>query len=162
MSFWSKLTHSLFSSDLPIFFVMIFTVLTFLLVYRTKKIVERDIGKWERERNKRFTQYMYKILTISYTLFITEISLFPLFGMLGTVTALLGLDMSDAEAISNAKNNFFDALTSTTWGIIFAVIFKVVNAFIATSVEDSIRKLSELSDKFKTRIVSVFEEESEK
>jgi chemotaxis protein MotA len=82
--------------------------------------------------------------------------------MLGTVTALLGLDMSNAEAISNAKNNFFDALTSTTWGIIFAVIFKVVNAFIATSVEDNIRKLSELSDKLKTRIVSVFEEESEK
>lgn len=55
------------------------------------------------------------------------ISIFPLLGMLGTVIGLLGLDLASGD-MDNIKNNFFIALTSTAWGIIFSVIFKVAHA----------------------------------
>ena len=58
----------------------------------------------------------------------------------GTVLALLKLD---EKIISNAQNSFFDALTSTMWGIIFAIVFKIINAIFTTYIEDSIKKLSD-------------------
>ncbi|HNZ98234.1 hypothetical protein [Ruminococcus sp.] len=38
------------------------------------------------------------------------------------------------------KNNFFGALTSTAWGIIFAVAFKIINARFFADVEDLIQR----------------------
>ncbi len=147
MSFWSKLAGSILTSDWYILAAAVAAVLCFAVVLWAQKRVETDLRKWENERNLRFTRHIYSLLTISYTLFITIISLFPLFGMFGTVSALLGLDLSSEAAISNAKNSFFDALTSTTWGIIFAVIFKLVNAVFATNIENNIQKTSELLKK---------------
>lgn len=147
MSFWSKLAGSILTSDWYILAAAVAAVLCFAVVLWAQRRVETDLRKWENERNLRFTRHIYNLLTISYTLFITIISLFPLFGMFGTVSALLGLDLSSEAAISNAKNSFFDALTSTTWGIIFAVIFKLVNAVFATNIENNIQKTSELLKK---------------
>ena len=72
----------------------------------------------------------------------TLISFFPLLGMLGTVTALLKLDLTEAN--DSVKNNFFDALTSTAWGIVFSLIFKGMNAFIETDIEDITDKADKL------------------
>lgn len=69
--------------------------------------------------------------------------------MLGTVIGLLGLDLASGD-MDNIKNNFFIALTSTAWGIIFSVIFKVGHAWIADNVEEQIetaKKLAEKSEK---------------
>ena len=89
----------------------------------------------------------YRRLNRCYTVFIALISIFPLLGMFGTVTALLSIDMSDTEAISAAKSSFFNALTSTTWGIIFSVVFKVANAYFFADVEDLIQRLLSLKKK---------------
>ena len=57
--------------------------------------------------------------------------------MLGTVVGLLGLDLTSGD-MENIKANFFIALTSTAWGIILSVSFKIVNAFISDDVEEKI------------------------
>ena len=64
--------------------------------------------------------------------------------MFGTVTALLGLDLSGDAAVTSARTGFFNALTSTTWGIIFALIFKIVNAVISSSIENNITLVTDL------------------
>ena len=82
--------------------------------------------------------------------------------MLGTVIALLQLDFTGDAALALAKSSFFDALTSTAWGIIFALIFKLANAFIATSVTDNIEKVSALIDGKAENIDGKQEKEKEK
>ncbi len=145
MSFGEKIWTSLFSSDVYILISAFLTVLCLLLVRYYNKKTKKEINKFEQEKNISYTTHVYNWLTASYTLFITAISIFPLLGMFGTVKALLELDLSN---INNTKNNFFDALTSTTWGIIFSIGFKIVNAFISTSVENNIQKLADLIKKF--------------
>ena len=81
-------------------------------------------------------------------LFVTMISIFPLLGMLGTVIGLLGLDLASGD-MDNIKNNFFIALTSTAWGIIFSVIFKIAHAWISDDVEEQIEIAKKLAEEIK-------------
>ena len=66
-------------------------------------------------------------------------------GMLGTVFGLLGLDLVNGN-MENIKENFFIALTSTAWGIIFSIFFKYINAVIEDFVEEQIDVAKKLSD----------------
>ncbi|MDE5569398.1 MAG: MotA/TolQ/ExbB proton channel family protein [Ruminococcus sp.] len=110
-------------------------------VAAAKKIEKKIKKKSEHE----FKRTMYYFLDIPYTVFITLISVFPLLGMLGTVIALLALDLSgETESL---KANFFQALDTTMWGIIFAVIFKIVNAFFQPFIEAQIEKAKNLLEK---------------
>ena len=72
--------------------------------------------------------------------------------MLGTVWSLLSLDITVID--DNLKSNFFAALTSTAWGIICAVGFKLANSLISTSVENTIQKLETLINKFEDMEIS--------
>ena len=67
-----------------------------------------------------------------YTLYINLTAIFPLMGILGTVISLLGMvgDTSDIEG------GFFAALTSTFWGLVFAITFKFLDGFISPKLED--------------------------
>lgn len=94
-----------------------------------------------------FSKFLNSWLNVTYTLFITFISIFPLLGMLGTVMALLGLDLSVGD-MTNIKNNFFDALTSTAWGIIFSVFFKIIHAPFANYIENQIEDSKKMSDEY--------------
>ncbi len=58
-----------------------------------------------------------------YSLFSGFTSVFPLWGMLGTVASLIRAAQSMTGG-NVAVDEFFGALTSTAWGIIFAIIFK--------------------------------------
>lgn len=120
---------------------VIAVVLLVFSVAAAKKIEKRIKKKSEHE----FKKTMYYFLDIPYTVFVTLISIFPLLGMLGTVIALLGLDLSgDTESL---KANFFMALDTTMWGIIFAVVFKIVNAFFQPFIEAQIEKAKNLLEK---------------
>ncbi|WP_196243291.1 MotA/TolQ/ExbB proton channel family protein [Ruminococcus flavefaciens] len=117
------------------------------MLHQNRQAVDNEIYDWEASSDDLYNVDRvdkifdsYRKINSNYTLFITLISIFPLLGMLGTVIALLGLDMSTADAISSAKNNFFGALTSTAWGIIFAVTFKIINARFFADVEDLIQR----------------------
>ena len=70
-----------------------------------------------------------------YTLYINLTAIFPLLGILGTVISLLGMvgDTSDIQG------GFFAALTSTFWGLIFAITFKFLDGFISPKLEDGER-----------------------
>ena len=73
------------------------------------------------------------------------ISLFPLVGMLGTVSALLTLDIS--AATDGLKSNFFQALDTTGMGLIFAIVFKFANAFLQPQIEERITKAKKMLEK---------------
>lgn len=89
-----------------------------------------------------FKKEMYYWLDVPYTIFIALISLFPLMGMLGTVCALLTLDI--AGAAEDLKSNFFQALDTTAMGLIFAIIFKFANAFLQPHIEERIAKAKKM------------------
>ncbi|MBR5371017.1 MAG: MotA/TolQ/ExbB proton channel family protein [Oscillospiraceae bacterium] len=74
-----------------------------------------------------------KHLSTVYTVLLALISIFPLLGMLGTVLALLNLDITDTgEAL---QNDFFAALNTTAAGLFCAILFKILNAFHQPSIE---------------------------
>lgn len=106
---------------------------------------------WARNVNKHFDRSnggdlkrdTYYWLDISYTVFVTTISMFPLFGMLGTVISLIGLGnvfQTSGSDMSEIKSEFFFALTSTAWGIIFSLLFKFINALLQPFIENQIDK----------------------
>ncbi len=68
-----------------------------------------------------------------YSVFVNLTGIFPLLGILGTVSSLLSLvqDMSDVQG------SFYGALTSTFWGLIFAIVFKVLDGVISSKIEDN-------------------------
>jgi len=72
-----------------------------------------------------------------YSLFINITGIFPLLGILGTVISLLGL-VSDME---NVTGNFYGALTSTFWGLIFAILFKFLDGVISPQIESNERSV---------------------
>jgi chemotaxis protein MotA len=71
----------------------------------------------------------------SYTLYGTITGIFPLLGILGTVVSLLSMVGDSA----NVQNGFFSALTSTFWGLIFAIVYKVLDGFLSPKLEDGER-----------------------
>lgn len=72
-------------------------------------------------------------MNLLYSFFANSVSIFPLLGMFGTVKALIGLAGRMNEAGADVEL-FFQALTSTAWGIIFAVLFKIADSVISVPV----------------------------
>ena len=78
-----------------------------------------------------------------YTVFANITSIFPLLGILGTVISLMPMvaDMADMS------RNFFAALTSTFWGLVFAIIFKLLDGFLVSRIEDNDKNVALLLDR---------------
>lgn len=73
-----------------------------------------------------------------YSIFINLTAIFPLLGILGTVVSLLPM----VANLSDMQQNFFAALTSTFWGLVFAIVFKLLDGFLLASViEDNARSV---------------------
>lgn len=70
---------------------------------------------------------------VLYNIFSTLTSLFTMLGILGTVISLIPM-VEDMDVI---KANFFVALTSTFWGLVFALIFKILDASISGRIDDN-------------------------
>lgn len=68
-----------------------------------------------------------------YSIFVNLTGIFPLLGILGTVVSLLGL----ADDTANITDNFYIALTSTFWGLVFAITFKFLDGVICARIEDN-------------------------
>lgn len=82
-----------------------------------------------------------------YSLFVNLTGIFPLLGILGTVVSLLSLvgDMSDVTG------NFYGALTSTFWGLVFAILFKFLDGMIAPKIEYNERSVALYLDRNSAR-----------
>ncbi len=68
----------------------------------------------------------YRKVAGKYTLYENIAAVFPLLGILGTVLSLIPL--VNSESIQTEL--FFAALTSTLWGIVFAIIYKTLNGIL--------------------------------
>lgn len=65
-----------------------------------------------------------------YTLFLNLTAVFPLLGILGTVISLMKLSGADDIAAS-----FGMALRTTLWGLIFAIVFKLMDSLISAKLD---------------------------
>lgn len=85
-------------------------------------------------------------MNLWYSFFINLVSIFPLLGMLGTIVALIGLAgrMEDNAAV---MGQFFNALTSTAWGIVFALGGKLFDAYISVDVAANNKEADLLLDR---------------
>ena len=57
--------------------------------------------------------------------------IFPLLGILGTVAALI----KEFDDIEGLTGNFMVALSTTFWGILFAIVFKGIDAVVSGPME---------------------------
>ena len=139
------LRKSIVGDDFYILVVAIVTGFLLIFTFISAVVIREKIKDWKKDKNSKFSGYLCLQLKVLYTLFLTFISIFPLLGMFGTVIGLLGLDLSTGD-MDNIRTNFFIALTSTAWGIIFSVGFKTLHAFIADFVEEQIELSKKLTD----------------
>ena len=112
------------------------------------KGIQNGIIEWKKTNNPETLSFDFKYLIVIYDIFLAIISIFPLLGMFGTVMGLLNVDFT-AGNMDDVKTNFFTALTSTAWGIIFSIGFKLINSFFSSHIETQIeesKKLAELLD----------------
>ncbi|MGI6248483.1 MAG: MotA/TolQ/ExbB proton channel family protein [Acutalibacteraceae bacterium] len=147
---FNLLFKSLTTNDIYIFVTALITSFLFLLTILNARHIKVRTKEWKKDKNPPFSKFLLRSLNLVYTLFTTLISIFPLLGMFGTVLGLLGLDLTKGD-MENIRNNFFIALTSTAWGIIFSVIFKVANAFISDFVEEQIEAAKKLADDMESK-----------
>lgn len=83
-----------------------------------------------------------------YSLFCSLTSIFPMLGILGTVISLLGVS-GDMQTVGTS---FMAALTSTFWGLVFGIGFKVADGFISPIMEDNDRSAALFLDR-STRVM---------
>jgi len=81
---------------------------------------------------------MRKRANVFYAVYVNLTSIFPLLGILGTVISLIPM-VSDIE---NMQQSFFVALTSTFWGLVFAIIFKFLDGFLSTRIEENANNIA--------------------
>jgi len=68
-----------------------------------------------------------------YSLFANFITIFPLLGLLGTVISLVMV--AGDGGFENAHDSFMMSLTSTFWGVSFAIAFKVCDSTVSAKAE---------------------------
>lgn len=81
-----------------------------------------------------------------YAIFSNLTAIFPLMGILGTVISLLPM----VADMANVQTNFFTALTSTFWGLVFAIAFKICDAFLTSRMEDNDKNVTLLLSRIGT------------
>ncbi len=73
----------------------------------------------------------------SYGIFVQFITIFPLLGILGTVSGLMSSLADNASNIENIASGLGDALLTTFLGLIAAIVLKVFDAvFVSKKIND--------------------------
>ena len=80
-----------------------------------------------------------------YSLFVAITSVFALLGILGTVLSLIMLVGGDLTDVT--QQSFFVALTSTFWGVVFAIIYRICDARISTKIQNNSDEVTRLRQK---------------
>ena len=160
IQFILTLLKSLFTTtDIFILFFAIATGAVFYLTFRVQKtlfdnlrINERLANPKEKKQStpKDIREHEDLVLkqrdkmNVRYAFFSNMTTIFPLLGMLGTVKSLIGV----ASNIAGTEiDQFFGALTSTAWGIIFAVIFKMLDSVISVKVTTNNKEVDTLLER---------------
>ena len=80
-----------------------------------------------------------------YSLFVAITSVFALLGILGTVLSLIMLVGGDLTDVT--QQSFFTALTTTFWGVLFAIIYRICDARISTKIQNNSDEVTRLKQK---------------
>ena len=148
-NFFSVITMNLVGYDMIIFIVAVCNAAIYYLTRRSAddlyKKMHMTIFVPDKEESKAETDTdlakMRESDVVSmrnrtaklYSVFVNLTGIFPLLGILGTVTALLSL----VQDMSDVTGNFYGALTSTFWGLVFAITFKLLDGIISAKIEDN-------------------------
>ena len=149
MNIFSVIFMNFFGFDMLIFIAAVFNGLVFYMVKTTADKLSSKMShtvfvphlrKMQDETQQKVAElHEEDVLVLRsasdrfYSLFVNITGIFPLLGILGTVVSLLGL-VSDME---NVTGNFYGALTSTFWGLIFAIIFKFLDGLVSPQIENN-------------------------
>lgn len=88
-------------------------------------------------------------MNLSYTIFENITTIFPLMGLLGTVISLIPM----VKSIGTIEQGlFFSALTSTFWGIVFAIIFKAINGYLEAGITEAEKNIQIFLDRYSTMV----------
>lgn len=132
---------SLLADNFYFSFFIVITIIAFVAMDRFNKDLRRELNKHHfkpdaAKKDKAYLSYCNSVVT-------TLITIFPLLGMLGTVTSLILVGQTASIEIDNVKSSFFTALTSTALGIVFAIIFKLIYAINQPKIEENLEELEE-------------------
>ena len=95
---------------------------------------EPDTYSWEDTLN-----YLedFNKTKVSYSIFAQFISIFPLLGILGTVSGLMSSFAGDVANVVNIASGLGDALVTTFLGLIAAIVLKIFDAvFVSRKIND--------------------------
>ena len=146
MSWIERMAYSIVHQDVYILFFLLLAVIDLVILLQLNKTTASRVKEWRSGvKNTSFARYKWEIHETVYSVFVTFISLFPLLGMFGTVKELMKVDLGDGN-FAGISGNFFGALTSTAWGIIFAIVFKIIHALIEGRTEGILQECKEQSE----------------
>ena len=96
----------------------------------------------------------------SYSLYVGITSIFPFLGILGTVFSLIML--AGGEMSVAVQESFFVALTSTFWGVFFAIIYRFLDATVSTKIQSNSDEVTRLKHREEERQrKKIYKEEEE-
>lgn len=84
-----------------------------------------------------------------YAVFENVTGIFPLMGLLGTVLSLIPM-VKSVDTIEHGL--FFSALTSTFWGIVFAILSKGLNGYAQAQIEEAEKNIEVFLERYSTMV----------
>ena len=159
MSFWEVIGKNLLRFDLIIFIVAILNgVCYYFARHYTNELYKKlhmvvfvpshtdnpeKVAQAIRDLDEGGVVQLRKRSEGLYSIFANLTAIFPLLGILGTVVSLLPM----VAELSDMQQNFFAALTSTFWGLVFAILFKLLDGFLSSRLEDNDKNVSLLLER---------------
>lgn len=88
-------------------------------------------------------------MNLFYAVFANITAIFPLMGLLGTVVSLIPM----VRSLGTIEHGlFFSALTSTFWGIVFAIISKAFNGYAEAEIEEAEKNVQVFLERYSTMV----------
>ena len=159
MSFWQVIWSNLAGFDLLIFVAAVLNgVCWYFARLYTDRLYQKlhlvvfvpshqeepeEVTKAIRDLDENEYVQLRKRSESLYSLFVNLTGIFPLMGILGTVVSLLPM----VSEMADMQQNFFAALTSTFWGLVFSIIFKLLDGFLTSRIEDNDKNVSLLLER---------------
>ena len=122
--------------------------------YQPDDFNEQQIARPTRDQLKHTKAELRRMRVTSnkyYTMFVNISSIFPLLGILGTVVSLIPM----VQSVEGMEQNFYFALTSTLWGLVFSIFFKVLDGTLAPRIEHNEQGISEYLEKLERELVEL-------
>ncbi len=147
---WNSLTLKGYQNQLDAILNM--NITTSKLSIKTQEMVDLTEQEHAKPDTIRMFQKDFNKACSLHEMFSQLIPLFPLFGILGTVSGLI------LQLVSNDINEVFSslnvALGSTFWGIVFAIILKIIDSvFPARRINDTQIELENYDKKLSTAVM---------